>query len=170
MQNSRLNDWMQLLASFGVLIGIFLVFVEIRQANELGEADAVAGTYQMWESISQIELQTDINDLFVKSVENPEALTNSEIMDLNSWFVNVVTIFQRQDRMYDLGFYSNPSAGLEATVQYYFGGRFARAWFDENKYWIQATTPRVSDVISSSIESTPIQMEFEYIDRLKSNF
>ena len=167
MQDSKLNDWIQVLASVGVLGGILLVFLEIRQTNEIAKAEAIANEYVMWESISQIELETDINDLFVKSINQPDALTNSEIMDLSSWFVNVVSIHQRREGMYQAGLANDPRPIIKDAANYYFRGRFARAWFEENKGWIRGS-PMVYEILSHEIESTPVQMKFEYIDRIKS--
>jgi len=167
MNTSKLSDWMQILASVGVLVGILLIFVEIRQNTELGRAEHVAGAYEMWASIAQIELQSDINELFVKSIEQPDALSISEMMDLSSWLVNVIAIYQRQTTLYQLGLASDPKAGLRDAARYYFSGRFGRAWFEANKEWI-GMTPVVYETIRDEIESTPIQTKFEYMDRIKS--
>jgi len=168
MQMSKLNDWLQLLTSVGVLIGLILVVVEIRQNNELARAEATAGLFTMWESLSQVELQSDINKLFVKSVEQPSELSTSEIMDLSSWLINVISIYQRNVRMYELGLASDPEPGIRGAANYYFAGAFARAWLEENKVWILESTPVIYEAIRSEIDSTPVQTNFEYADRIKS--
>jgi len=168
MQMSRLNDWLQLLTSVGVLVGLLLVVLEIRQNNELARAETSAGTFAMWESLSQSEFQSDINDLFVKSIEHPSELTTSEIMDLNSWLVNVVSIYQRNARMHAMGLAGDPEVGLRGAANYYFTGPFARAWLEENKDWIIDTTPIVYEAIRDEIDAQPVQTRFDYVDHLKS--
>lgn len=49
MQISKLNDGLQLFASVAVLAGLMLVAYEIRQNNELAEADAVLAMLVGWQ-------------------------------------------------------------------------------------------------------------------------
>jgi hypothetical protein len=122
----------------------------------------------MWESISQVEIQSDINDLFVKSIEEPSELTTSEIMDLSSWLNNVISIYQRQVRMYEYGLANDPIEGIRGSANYYFVGPFARAWLEENRGWILGSTPSLYEAIREEIESNPVQTNFEYVERIKS--
>lgn len=167
MQMSKLNDWMQFGASVGVLVGILLVFLEIRQNNELATAEAISDGYTSWEEISRVEIETGIKELFVKSIEEPGELTTSEILKLDAWLIIVVSNYQRTVAMRQLGLGSDQTRLLEDAARYYFGGQFARAWFEENKAWMY-TTPQVIEVFSRVIESTPAQTRFEYLDRIKS--
>jgi hypothetical protein len=62
----------------------------------------------------------------------------------------------------------DPSSGFRDAAAYYFGGRFARSWFWANEEWLKAGTPEMFDVIKHEIESTPVQTEFGYLNRIRS--
>ena len=49
MRISKLNNGLQFFASVGVLAGLILVAYEIRQNNELAEADAVHAMLVGWQ-------------------------------------------------------------------------------------------------------------------------
>lgn len=49
MQISRVNEKLQFFAAVGVLAGLILVAYEIRQNNDLAEADAVRAMLAGWQ-------------------------------------------------------------------------------------------------------------------------
>ena len=70
MQKSELNDWLQVVASIGVLIGLLLVFVEIRQTNEIARAEARVSALTAWEELKRLEIESDISEIYLKSIES----------------------------------------------------------------------------------------------------
>ena len=113
-----------------------------------------------------MEIQTNIRELFAKSYESPDELTNDEILRLDAYFVNVVSILQQAAAAQAAGLATNALA--DGSTGFYFTGRFARTWFDINQTWIFATTPELGEAIKRDIESTPVQERFEYLEELKS--
>ena len=67
MKISRFNDGLQLFASVGVLAGLMLVAFEIRQNNDLAEADSVRAMLVGWQQIAMSEYETDSTILVIKS-------------------------------------------------------------------------------------------------------
>ena len=168
MQISKINSWMQLIASIGVLVGIILVARELEQNNVLAEAETVNDIYKGWENIYQFEYQNDVGSLFIKSIEQPEDLTNSEIMRLDAWLNMIVGVTARQASMYfRYGLAYDPSEDLVTTAHFYFGGRFARAWFWENEEWLDLE-PQVFEIIRREIEARPADSNFEYLEAIRS--
>ncbi len=172
MQISRLNVGLQLFASIAVLAGLILVAFEIRQNNDLAEADAVRAMLVGWLEIAISEYETDITNLHIKSLEEPENLTPSEIGKMSAWLTTVMNQYMLTFAMYDhgLGYSSggvayNPVDELTNSFEYYFGGRFGRAWYLENRYWIDS---QVVEVLDREMKARPIESGASYVERIKS--
>ena len=102
------------------------------------------------------EYQSDISDLFIKSIEEPNDLTSSEIMKLKAYFTAIVSLYGRQWAMYrEFGFAYDPTVDTVFAAELYFGGRFARSWFRENRVWLEKDNPEIARIILSEIESIP---------------
>lgn len=167
MQVSKVGELIQVIASVGVLIGLALVFVEIRQNNELVGAELRAVRIVSYEEMSRHEIETDIRTLFQKSIEALDALTDGEILKLDSYLVNIVSLLQQDAALQQAGLSTYRTDDFLNPGAFYFGGRFARAWFELNREWIAYTTPGVADGIARAIETTPVQNRFEYIEMIR---
>ena len=169
MQISKVNEWLQLVASIGVLIGIILVAQEIRQNNELAELTTWNNLYQGWEVISMSEYESDIHELFVKSIENPEDLSTVDMMKLGSSLTAIVLAYgQNSTAYFDYGLTDDPTEDFIFAAQQYFSGRFARSWFVENKPWLEVYIPEMTEVIGREIEATPVETSYGLVERIRS--
>ena len=103
MRESKINTWLQILASLGVLIGLLLVAYEIRESNRVATSESVRGIEDCFNLISVTELETDIIELYVASIEKPGELTAVDKIKLNSYLNTVTGCFQRWLNMHQLG-------------------------------------------------------------------
>ena len=149
MQDSRLIDGMQLIASVGVLVGLILVIYEIRQNNELAKADSVRAMLVSWQQIAFSEYETDLVEIYIESVEDPENLTSAEIGKLSAWLTVVMNQYLLTFEMNERGLGYNyrdadfgPEQELLGGFEGYFGTPFGRSWYLENKNWISPQNGR----------------------------
>ena len=169
MQVSKVNDWLQIIASIGVLVGVLLVAHELKQNNELAKSETIRGLYQMWTDIYQFEFENDIELLIRKSVEEPENLSDAEYYHLDDYYsllMNAMLAQASMDRyQLALGTVIDEAPFL---ADEYFGNRFARAWFFENKGWAELLEPEFAEALAREIENSPAQTKDDYLDRIKS--
>jgi hypothetical protein len=172
MRNSRWIDGMQLIASVGVLLGLILVFYEIRQNNELAKADSVRELLVSWQQIAFSEYETNIVDIYIKSVEDPENLTSAEIGKLGAWLNVVMNQYLLTFEMNERGLGYNyrdvdngPEQELLGGYEIYFGTPFGRSWYLENKSWI---SPEIIEILDREMAANPVQSGLSYIERIKS--
>ena len=173
MRKSRWIDGLQLFALLGVLTGLILVAYEIRQNSDLAEAESVRAMIVGWQQIAYSEYATDIVNIHVKSVEDPENLTATEIGKLSAWLTVIVNQYMITFSMHarNLGFnYGDMESGPEMDVvrdfEYYFGSRFARAWYMENRYWIDS---QLVEILDREMEANPAQSSVSYSERIRSH-
>jgi len=169
MQVSKIGEWLQVIAALAVLAGLYLVAHEIQQNNELARAQTINDIYSGWEEFSMSEFESDIFELFIKSIEDADSLTTVEILKLDAYFTAIMSLYGRQWAMFrDFDLAYDPTLDTEYAAGVYFRGRFARAWFEENKVWLQDSNPEMVRVFSRVFESTPVESEFGLVKRLKS--
>lgn len=169
MQISRIGEWLQVIGALAVLAGLYLVAHEIRQNNELARAQTINDIYSGWEEFSISEYESDIFDLFIRSIEDADSLTAVEILKLDAYFTAIASLYGRQwvmFREFDLAY--DPTLDTEYSAEVYFSGRFARSWFEQNKAWLQDSNPEMVRVFSRVFESTPVESELSLVNRLKS--
>jgi hypothetical protein len=170
MNMAKLNDWLQLAASVGVLIGLLLLVQEIRQANQIANATALAEVYKGWELLSMSETDSDIKAIFARTFESSHDLTSDEVLRLDSWLTGVMMLYMRQASMYYQFEYTIDPADTDwSDLEYYFDSPFTRAWYKINRAWVTAE-PELVRIIDELIETTPLRQRLEVLEVMEAEF
>ena len=90
MDSARLNHWVQIAATIGVIAGLILVAYEIRISNRLGFEQANADRMERWSALSEVALSTGASELMIRAYEGDE-LTRVESNELGH-FENMVLL------------------------------------------------------------------------------
>ena len=168
MQESRHNDRLQIIAAVGVIVGLLFVAFEIRESNRIAKGESIRSIQDAFLSIYQEQYTSDIHDLFVKSIEDPENLTPAEILKLDSYLATIIEVYQRWWRMNDLGLSDFDGLDdLSRQVDYYFSSQFGRAWFDQNRSWMR---PATEETIDQKLSELPIRTVPPRVEELQSQF
>ena len=165
METSKLNNWSPFFTAIGFLAGLLLVAYEIRQSTDFARAESSLEIYGDWAEVSLSEIETDIGDLYIKSIEDPKNLSPQEIFKLNAYFAMIIGVYGEAARLIELGVATEFAGMSEAEARYYFSGSFARLWFETNRYWMR---PENVEVIVRAIESTPVSTKWEYGEKIRS--
>ena len=158
MNTSKLNEWLQIAASVGVLIGLLVVAYEIRQNTTVARAEHSRAIYSLWVDLSGVDLDNGVAEAFITAIENPGQLTAADKFKLSSWLTAVVSVFDYTTLESDLGASEIPSTIDEDDARYYFASEYARDWFEFSKRWIN---PANVEVISRAIEEFPIAKTYD---------
>ena len=166
MDGKILNDRLQLIASIGVVIGLIMVAVEIRQGSEIARNDTLVAILDSWSAMSIAEFQSDIGVVFEKSIETPENLTTAELHRLGLWLQSMVQVWQLQTAMNQSIVAEFLSDEIGAEAFYFFGNHATRAWYKENRYWMSDEIVRALD---AEIAANPVGSDKAYFDRMKES-
>ncbi len=161
MKSSRLNEWLQILASLGVLVGLIVVAYEIKQNTEVAEAEHYRESYSMWMHVATVEIESNIDEIFIKSIADPENLTSRDLVKLNAWFILVTSTYDNGARASELGIATPTGLISESDARYYFSSEISRQWFEANKHWLH---PDNAEIISRVIETTPASSKWEPVE------
>ncbi len=166
MKSVRLNEWLQILASLGVLVGLIVVAYEIKQNTEIAQAEYYRESYNMWIDLSTVEIESDIDEIFVKSIADPDSLSPGDMFKLNAYFILVASIYDNGARANEFGIATPTSLITESDAEYYFASEISRQWFEANKYWIR---PENVEIISRVIQTTPVSTNWETVEDMLFN-
>jgi hypothetical protein len=134
----------------------------------MARAETNNDLYRGWEAVYKSEFETDILEVFMKSIEHPEELTQLEMMRVSSYLGTILTLYQRQSSMfYNFGLTYDPSNDLVYAADMYLGSRFARSWFLANRGWLEIE-PKMYEILSRELEANPVQSKWVYMERLRS--
>jgi len=165
VDNKLLNDRLQLIASVGVIIGLIMVAVEIRQSSEIARNDTYVAIIEGWSDLARSEFESDIATIFEKSMESPESLSNAELFRLGTWLQSYVQIWQLQIQM-NQGAQFDVEAEVRNETFYLFGNHASRAWYVENRYWMPAIVVKVVD---EHIANNPVGSDSAYFEAIRKH-
>jgi hypothetical protein len=131
MDSDRLNRWLQLTASFGLLVGIVLVIVQIQQASDLARA-------QLRSDIEFADQQQELSMLgenpaeaWAKSILAPSSLTPAEVKIMDAWLYSHLSFWRRMETLEEEGILESgyTETSLRSGVRVYFSNPFAKRWW-----------------------------------------
>lgn len=131
MESDRLGRWLTLGANLGVVLGLLILIVEVRQNADLTRAQMESGKNDL---LAQIELSLatpHAGAAWIKSIRSPETMSDLEIRIVESHLVALMLQWDHMFNMEDIGLISRAEARQHIlnTAQYYFGSRHARNWW-----------------------------------------
>jgi hypothetical protein len=131
MNFDKLNRWLQVSANIGIVLGLVLVGLQLRQNSELTRLQLL---YE--ESNRAIDLETQVvgeqaAEVWAKSLEAPEDLTLAEIRIMEALLWSFVEQLRGTYRLAALGILSEEDwrSRAESEVTFYLGDRYSRAWW-----------------------------------------
>ena len=147
LDTDRLNDWLSLVANFGVVIGLAVLIVEINQAINLAEVGAYESRItEISETNKAIALDESLADIYERlSTVGLKALTPVERRRVHAWESGIAARMQGQHYQYRKGFLDDDTA--EAFL-----GAAARRL----DLWNELGINIVDREFRQSVESTPI--------------
>jgi hypothetical protein len=123
MDSDKLNQWVSLAANIGVFIGLIFLVVELKQTNDLAEANAYrARGDEIQTALQSVALSSELAEILVKvEGEGFDALSTIEAMQYRQYLWAGVFRMQNQYNDYRLGYldeYSYQGMLGEATRRY----------------------------------------------------
>ncbi len=128
MNTSKLNDWLQIAAAAGVIVGLALVAYEIRVSNRIGLEQAYASSIERWELIYQLGTSPEIAELWVRAHEGDE-LTRPEAFVLNNYIDTFLSAVDIDMTLQETESLTITAESMQGDIQYYvLNDYFKRRW------------------------------------------
>ena len=88
MDSSKIASWVQTTATIGVIIGVALVVIELRQAKALSEAEITAQFFAESAQNSRVQMGDNPAPILSKACLRPEEVTDEELFVLEGYFAS----------------------------------------------------------------------------------
>jgi len=131
MDFSKLNNWLQVSANIGIVLGLVLVGVQLKQNSDLVKIQLL---YE--ESRRTVELELQVvgergAEVWAKSIEDPENLTLEEIRIMEAILWSFIETQRGTHRLAQLGLIDEDDwkKRVESEVSFWFADRYGAAWW-----------------------------------------
>ena len=168
MTSSKLSDWLQIIGTFGILAGLILVTLQMKQSTALVRAELRSNAVDSWINIDASKQSETFSQVLAKSIVEPQNLTASEILELDGYLFTYIDQLVRDSDLYKQGISEEPPQALvHGSVQDYFGNKFARVWWAETKWKFDS---ELVGMIDMEMNNVSITQDIDYIGRIKAQF
>lgn len=162
----KANRWLALAANLGVILGLVILVIEVRQNAALTKSMM---EQQKNDLLVQIEAnigRPEMSTIWVKSIRSPEAMTDAEIQSAASVLVGVMLQWDQMFQMEAAGLISRDRVRqhIENVAPFYFGSRFAKHWWAlQMSGWEGTPMQEVAGPVVDSIDDNFLA---DYMDSL----
>jgi len=166
-KTDRLNRWLTLGANIGVVLGLIILIVEVRQNAKLTRANMEITKNSFLAEIELNIAKPEIAKVWIKSIRNPENLTDSEMRSVEALLVSLMLQWDMRFKMEDAGLASRGEARQHIlnTAKFYFGSRFTKHWWSlQSSGW--DGTPMM-EVAGPIVEAVDENFLADYMDNLR---
>ena len=131
--SDRLNRWLTLGANLGVLLGLIILIVEVRQNASLTRLSIEVSKNALLADIELSLAQPEHAEIWVKSYLSPETMNDVERRVVESYFVALLMQWDYMLQMNRSGLITRSEAEqhIRNSAPFYFGSRFGKLWFSE---------------------------------------
>ncbi len=127
----RINRWLTLGANIGVVLGLIILIVEVRQNAALTRTELETAKADLMARLEFTFTSPGVAAAWMKSIRSPETLTDEEIRIVEAQLVGLMMQWDHLLAMKDSGLATRARVErhIRNTAPYYFGSRFAKNWW-----------------------------------------
>ncbi|MEM5518456.1 hypothetical protein WNY37_15980 [Henriciella sp. AS95] len=131
----RVNRWLTLAANLGVLLGLIVLIVEVRQSASMSRLSHETARAAMMTQMELSLASPAASDAWMKAIHSPVDLTDGELRMAET---QLVAIMQQWDILFNMeqeGLVerARTKRHIENTAPFYFGSRFAKRWWEREE-------------------------------------
>ena len=165
MKLDRFGGWLALAANLGVVAGLILLALELRQNTQVVKAQSVTNLFMGMAAGETAFMGEDTAAAYVKALDSPETLTDEEISIVWAYLNVRMWSVQQAYSMHTLGLASDETwqtAKSWAFVSINFP--FGQVWWDEVKFIYPSDM--VEEIDRDSANADPHLEEGRIVERI----
>ena len=168
MQSGNWRQNAELIATVAVVVGLLLVFFELRQNHSFSRAELSAESGRIYAHIREREIDPTFAAMLSKSRLAPHELTDIEHRQLVAHYESVLLLYFREKYNFDRGFFDNYSDFPSISAAYYFGSGYGKAyWAVMRKF----ASPEIRELVDEYSQEQEIRSNHEQLyEEIRRNF
>ncbi len=128
-----LNQWLTFVANIGVIAGLILVAVQIKQNTQITKAQLTNDYYMADLQLELTMMGEDPATSWTKSVYTPNELTKEDAVILDRYFNYGLVQIQRLQKMYEIGLVDDEWQKKMSYLGWHLGNEVGRRWWEYSK-------------------------------------
>jgi len=165
---AKLATWLQVIGNFGLILGLVLVAVQIKQSSDLARVQMGHDGWLALMAIRHSEMGENPQFVIAKMRRDPESLTDAELVAADHYFQNHVTNnLGRVEYVNDAGLDLWSEEMLARGTVDLLSDRIGLAWWDLNSRGVAEWAPRVAARVDQLLSGREIP-ELSYYEKLRN--
>lgn len=159
----KLNRWLTLAANLGVLAGLILVSLQIRQNTEITRAQ-IENDYFLADMQLELSMMGENPAAsWIKAVYTPDEMTREDPAVVDRYLNYGLVQVQRLQRMNELGLASDEWVDRVAYLRWHLGNEIGRRWWEYSK---RDFSPTFVAMVDESLAAGELDDNEELLDAL----
>ncbi len=160
--SDRVNSWLSLIASVGILAGLVLVAIELNQNTDQLRLQLIFQTTQKLFDNNRDLLGENPTPTIAKSITNPEDLTCEEFLIASSYVLNQLNEWEDRFLIYEEGLISDRDwkRHIDETIGWTLGNRFAQAYWQISKSYFEPAFAGYVDQALTNVDKNATHSEW----------
>ena len=162
---SKTNNWLQIVANLGIVVGLLLVGVQLKQNSDLLRTQLL---YEESDRAMQLEallVGEDGAKVWAKAMEDPEHLTLAEQRIMEALLWSYTEQLQSVRRLAELGLLDDTDWRLRVQTEagFFYGSRYGTAWWKNFSGDNEALPKDLVDAIDEQLSQYSTNYTVEYL-------
>ncbi len=156
----HINRWLTLGANIGVVIGLIILTIEVRQNASLTRATLETNGVELTQNYLEQMIKPATAEVFARSITSPETLTPADIVILDNLLASQVQVWWQLILLEQEGLVpkARVARAISNQAPYYFGSPFAQKWWEmETVGWEGTELRELADPIIRNIDPSFIE-------------
>ena len=133
MDSDSLNKWLTLAANVGIMIGLILVVIQIRQNSDLVRTQLIADEYALVSVLDTQIVGENPAEALMKAMYSPQDMTYADFRINDAYLIVRIDVLHRlyrlgQEGLFDKDDWKNSSTAF--TFEWLFGTEFSQSWWE----------------------------------------
>ena len=163
MDSAKLNNWVQVIGIFAIVLSLMFVVFQIRQDQVLTRSELGAGTTENTGNIQLMAANPDFAKTYSKMVNQPDELSDDEIVQMHFLLGAVKSSFIRECYLKARGVFAECAGMIRYHLPRYFGNAFAKNWWRLNS----SPSPFIPDWINDEVAGLDADTNQQYFMQLR---
>jgi len=160
--SDRVNSWLTLIASVGILAGLVLVAIELNQNTDQLRLQLVFQTTQKLFENNRDLLGDNPTSAIAKSITNPEDVTYEEFLIASAFVLNGLNEWEDRFFIYEEGLISDRDwkRHIDENIGWTLGNRFAQEYWQITKSAFEPEFAQYIDQALTNIDENSTYREW----------
>lgn len=153
MDLAQLNSWMGIAANIGVVAGLILVAVQIRQSTKITKAQVANDWFLADMQLELAMLGENPASVWAKALVTPDELDHTDAAVLDRYFNFGLVQIQRLQRMHELGVADAQWVERAGYLRWHLGNEVGRRWWSHFRGGFSEDFARMVDDILADADT-----------------